>query len=158
MKLREAGLSKISVGSVQDFQGQEVKVVIISTVLTSCLKTPDDHTESVGLVGDHRKFNVAVTRGMACCVVVGEPYTLMSDRSWKEYIEACDRKGTYTGYDCKLLEKHYRRTEEKDADALLEMAAHIALKRDSGREAMLGGMTSSADSYYKDEITWRTLL
>jgi superfamily I DNA and/or RNA helicase len=64
--LRSAGLSNVNVGSVLDLQGQEVKVVIVSTVLTSRLQC--DRGEAMGLLGDHRKFNVAVTRGMALCI------------------------------------------------------------------------------------------
>ena len=36
--LREVGLSAINVGSVEDFQGQEVTAVVISTVLTSWVR------------------------------------------------------------------------------------------------------------------------
>lgn len=64
--LRSAGLSNVNVGSVLDLQGQEVKVIVISTVLTSRLQS--DRGEVMGLLGDHRKFNVAVTRGMALCI------------------------------------------------------------------------------------------
>ena len=53
------------------------------------------HTQgSLGLIGDHRKFNVAVTRGKALCVLIGQPYLLYSDPVWKEFLEYCDINGT----------------------------------------------------------------
>jgi hypothetical protein len=41
-----------------------------------------------------RRFNVAVTRGMSLCVVVGHPYLLYSDHVWREFLEYCDINGT----------------------------------------------------------------
>ena len=48
---------------------------------------------SLGLIGDHRKFNVAVTRGKALCVLIGQPYLLYTDPVWREFLEYCDKNG-----------------------------------------------------------------
>ena len=93
-ELRRAGLREVSVGSVEDFQGQEKRVVVISTVLH---RAPPLRTgEHVGLFGDHRRFNVAVTRGMALVVVVGHPAALCGDAYFKELVEYA---GKYKGYE-----------------------------------------------------------
>lgn len=157
--LREVGLGKINVGSVQDFQGQEVKVVIISTVLTSsvCL-TSKTTRETFGLIGDHRKFNVSLTRAKALAIVVGEPYTLYSDPSWKEYLEFCDRNGRYNGTECLLLSRHHKSSEVRDADELLNTIAQVAMRNN---EQMLGigcALAEKKYQYFNDEVTWRTLL
>ena len=176
LSLRKAGLGKVNVGSVQDFQGQEMKVIIISTVLTSGMRVTreaDIWIEKIGLFADYRKFNVAVTRGMALCIVVGDPYALYADEYWRVYLEECDEKGRYSGYDCRLLNRYSKQLEEKDATDLLNAAVHYALRQDmvlgGGIGVGVGGVgrndhnSSSARllaeyGVYSDEITWRTLL
>ena len=91
--LRSLNLGAINVGSVEDYQGQEKKIIIISTVLT-CRVPTYEVKGCIGLMGDHRRFNVAVTRSMALCVVLGQPYVLYTDPVWKEFLEYCDKNGT----------------------------------------------------------------
>jgi superfamily I DNA and/or RNA helicase len=40
-----------------------------------------------------RRFNVAVTRGMALCVVVGKPQLLYADLHWRELLKYCVANG-----------------------------------------------------------------
>ena len=40
-----------------------------------------------------RRFNVAVTRGMALCVIVGQPQLLYADPHWREMIRFCVKHG-----------------------------------------------------------------
>jgi superfamily I DNA and/or RNA helicase len=74
--------------------------------------------------GDHRKFNVAVTRGMALCVLIGQPYVLYSDIVWKEFLEHCDRNGGYTGYPCELLQSA-RKENQVSHYALSHYCTHV---------------------------------
>ena len=88
--LRESGLSDVNVGSIEDYQGQENKVIIISTVLSSRVKAFEDHEGNHALIGDFRRFNVAITRAIALCVVVGNPYHLFEDkRCWYQFLKYC---------------------------------------------------------------------
>jgi superfamily I DNA and/or RNA helicase len=48
-----------------------------------------------------RRFNVAVTRGMALCVVVGQPRLLYSDLRWRELLKYCVANGTFPTF-CRL--------------------------------------------------------
>ena len=90
--LRDNNMGGINVGSVEDYQGQEMKVIIISTVLSA--RVPALETRgSLGLFGDKKKFNVAISRGMALCIVVGQPYLLHADPCWREFLEYCDQFG-----------------------------------------------------------------
>eukprot|EP01038_Epipyxis_sp_PR26KG_P010898 gene10898-14628_t len=88
LALRAVNLHGVNVGSVEDFQGQEVKVVIISTVLSHWVEQYEVKG-ALGLVGDNRRFNVAVTRGMSLCVVIGHPFLLYRDNNWKQLMEYC---------------------------------------------------------------------
>lgn len=99
LALRAANLSNINVGSVEDFQGQEIAVIIISTVLSALphsflSRSIRKQTPLLGLIGDRRRFNVAVTRGMSLCVIVGQPDVLYSDSYWRELIEYIDSNGS----------------------------------------------------------------
>ena len=109
LALRGVNLSNVNVGSVEDFQGQEILVVVISTVLSSLPhayiqqsmrgKQNEQHNyngllaASLGLIGDRRRFNVAITRGMSLCVIVGNPNVLYLDSHWRELIEYIDSHG-----------------------------------------------------------------
>lgn len=42
-----------------------------------------------------RRFNVAVTRGMALCVVIGQPQLLYADPHWREMIRFCVKHGQF---------------------------------------------------------------
>ena len=57
------------VGTVDRFQGQEAPVVIYS--LTS--SSPDDAPRGMSFLYDPHRFNVATSRAMALCILVGQP-------------------------------------------------------------------------------------
>jgi len=139
--LRLEQMSNVNVGSVEDFQGQEVKVVVISTVLSSLphayvrrtMKQQQHQQQqialtSLGLMGSRRRFNVAVTRGMSLCVVVGQPDVLYVDSCWKELIEYIDSNDSCIGYPCSLLKR--LRQERLDDDALLSQAVAFSTRND----------------------------
>ncbi len=89
--LRAVNLHAVNVGGVEDFQGQEVTAVIISTVLTSAVTRFLNSKGSFGLMNDAKRFNVSITRGMALCAVVGHRDFLLLDPYWKHYVSACDQ-------------------------------------------------------------------
>ena len=69
-RLRKAGLGAVNVGTVDDFQGQEQLIVIISTVIGSA--NPRSVTAmSHKLMSSAQRFNVAITRAKALLVIVG---------------------------------------------------------------------------------------
>lgn len=116
--MREAGFGEVNIGSVEDFQGQECRVVIISTVLSQKVPAFVNHKGSHGMCGDFRKFNVAITRGIALTVVVGNPFFLASDWNWNNYMNYCDDNGCYTGCACPLLKS--ARESDLDLNAIAE--------------------------------------
>ena len=96
---------------------------------------------------------------MALCVVVGDPYFLYSDSSWRAYIEACDAKSRYVGNDCKFLARHVKEKDDEDADDLLNAAVQLSLRQSLGNgvASRMHALTLE-EQYYADDLTWRTFL
>ena len=182
--LRELKLGGVNVGSVEDYQGQEAKVIIISCVLSSRPRMLDASGSGVGgrkggagglppvgLLSDSRRFNVAVTRGQALCVVIGNPRCLGSDPYWREYVEASRKSGGYYGVGSKDKERGggrkgvYVRDEGEgmDSDSLNALAQEMAVLGGG----VMGDTSTSAGTGAGEEVGafrvsfdthWRTML
>ena len=93
--LRARNLGAVRVGTVDDFQGQEARIIFISTVLSRPADSPFMAGRSksggvpapappgvaadpaVGFFRNPNRFNVAITRAQALMVVLGHPLVLM---------------------------------------------------------------------------------
>ncbi|XP_029361567.1 putative helicase mov-10-B.2 [Echeneis naucrates] len=91
-------LKWLKVGCVEEFQGQERKVVLVSTVRSNPNYAEMDKKFSLGFVKNEKRFNVALTRAKALLIVVGNPMILKSDATWDRFIKFCSEKGGYTGF------------------------------------------------------------
>ena len=149
LALRKESLAGISVGSVEYFQGQEKQVILISTVL--CSKPPILSDKNLGLINDARRFNVAVTRGMGLCIVVGCPAFLHRDPFFREWIENCELHGRYAGAPCSLYSRH-KKEEEEEVDLLNLAAANPGLEDVEAEGEGIVYEVSIADQM------WRSLL
>ena len=89
--------SDLKVGSVDEFQGQERRVIIISTVRSSKEWIDFDVNHVLGFVANPKRFNVAVTRAQALLVVVGNPHVLADDPQWGAMLKLCLQNNAYTG-------------------------------------------------------------
>ncbi|XP_007659751.1 RNA helicase Mov10l1 isoform X2 [Ornithorhynchus anatinus] len=74
--LRNVDLMDIKVGSVEEFQGQEYLVIIISTVRSNEERF-EDEKYFLGFLSNSKRFNVALTRSKALLIVVGNPHVLV---------------------------------------------------------------------------------
>uniref|UniRef100_A0A8C6P2U8 RNA helicase n=1 Tax=Nothobranchius furzeri TaxID=105023 RepID=A0A8C6P2U8_NOTFU len=90
-------MNALKVGSVEEFQGQERRVIMVSTVRSSSKYMDYDKKFSLGFVKNEKRFNVAVTRAKALLIVVGNPIVLNTDDTWKRFIQYCKDEGGCTG-------------------------------------------------------------
>ncbi|XP_076845743.1 putative helicase mov-10-B.2 [Brachyhypopomus gauderio] len=98
------GIKDLKVGSVEEFQGQERRVIIVTTVRSNTDNIKIDAQFNIGFLKNEKRFNVAVTRPRALLIVVGNPIILRSDPTWCRFIEYCTAEGGYTGFDYSSIE------------------------------------------------------
>uniref|UniRef100_H3DLP5 RNA helicase n=1 Tax=Tetraodon nigroviridis TaxID=99883 RepID=H3DLP5_TETNG len=81
-------LTDLKVGPVEEFQGQERKIIMISTVRSSdYVKLDQDF--SIGFLSNEKRFNVAVTRARSLLIIVGNHIILNKDPTWAKFIKYC---------------------------------------------------------------------
>ena len=91
------GVKGVKCGSVEEFQGHERDVVIISTVRADRSHFGFDQQHRLGFVASPKRFNVAVTRARKLLIVVGSPAVLAGDRCWAALLRAAVAAGAYVG-------------------------------------------------------------
>ncbi|XP_029420226.1 RNA helicase Mov10l1 isoform X2 [Nannospalax galili] len=96
--LRNVDLTDIKVGSVEEFQGQEYLVIVISTVRSNEDRFEDDRY-FLGFLSNSKRFNVAITRPKALLIVLGNPHVLVRDPCFGALLEYSVTNGVYTGCD-----------------------------------------------------------
>jgi len=136
--LRKQSLSRVDVGTVEDFQGRECRVIIISCVRSQQRFLKEDATKGLGLVFERKRMNVAITRAKELLVVIGNGALLQRDPYWKAFLQFTLRNKLYTGPKLNIesdgnyisrLESNYFSATAKDEDLEEQgtlMAAGIA--------------------------------
>ena len=94
---RRHNLSDVEVGSVENFQGAERAVIILSAVRSSQEHVSFDTRHALGFLSNPKRFNVAVTRARALLVVVGNPAVLARDACWAALLQHAVSNGAYRG-------------------------------------------------------------
>ncbi|XP_071805215.1 putative helicase MOV-10 isoform X3 [Asterias amurensis] len=110
----------IKVGSVEEFQGQERLVIIVSTVRsTKAENIQMDIDYQLGFLKNPKRLNVAVTRAKALLVLVGNPYMLCKDDNWNNFLRYCMENNAYTG--CHFEE------DEDELEAIIQRLDNVKL-------------------------------
>ncbi|XP_041851865.1 RNA helicase Mov10l1 [Melanotaenia boesemani] len=115
--LGKVGLSGIKVGSVEEFQGQEFLVIIMSTVRSNESVQSDDLQSSLGFLTNPKRFNVAVTRSKALLLIVGNPHVLIMDPCFSALLQYSFINGAYMGCDPPPSLRHSQITAEEQSCA-----------------------------------------
>lgn len=100
LALEAQNIEGIKVGSVESFQGQEKRCIIVSTVRAEADHLSADLKYNLGFVANEKRFNVALTRAKAILIVIGCPEVLVLDKAhWLPFLEYCRENGAWCGED-----------------------------------------------------------
>ena len=88
---------EVLVGTCEKLQGQERKVIIITTVRSSTEYLESDQHFDIGFVKHPKRFNVAITRAKALLITIGNPHILSKDPNWNKLLRFCKVNNAYEG-------------------------------------------------------------
>ncbi|OMO98913.1 putative RNA helicase SDE3 [Corchorus olitorius] len=108
--LETRDLADVKVGSVEQFQGQEKEVIIVSTVRSTVKHNDFDRTYCLGFLSNPKRFNVAITRAKSLLIIVGNPHIVCKDPYWEKLLWHCSENNSYQG--CPLPERQNHEYEE----------------------------------------------
>ncbi|KAJ8977568.1 hypothetical protein NQ317_005417 [Molorchus minor] len=110
-------LDNVLIGSVEQFQGKEKLIIIVSTVRSKNLNKFEDIDKKceLGFLRNPKRFNVAITRSKALLIVVGNALVLKNDKNWLTFIQYCVDNGSVAGRAFNLTDNEYL-NQEKPAD------------------------------------------
>ncbi|KAI0048936.1 RNA helicase [Auriscalpium vulgare] len=87
----------VKVGSAEEFQGLEYRVIIMSGVRSSREYITYDLKHTLGFVANPRRLNVAITRAKALLAIVGDPSVLSLDPLWRKFLNYINLNGGWKG-------------------------------------------------------------
>ncbi|KAM4047751.1 helicase MOV-10 isoform 2-T2 [Anomaloglossus baeobatrachus] len=99
-----AGIKDLKIGSVEEFQGQERKVILISTVRSCMDYVKFDEDFNLGFLKNPKRFNVSITRAKSLLIMVGNAVILRKDPNWCRFLQFCTDKGGIRGFQAGDLE------------------------------------------------------
>ena len=98
LALASLNLKNVKVGSVETFQGQERRCIVLSTVRSDVGLIPSDLKYNLGFIANSKRFNVAVTRAASLLVVIGDPNVLSADKMhWLPFLRYCKENQAWMG-------------------------------------------------------------
>ncbi|XP_035741515.1 probable RNA helicase armi isoform X2 [Vespa mandarinia] len=102
------------ISSVEGFQGQERKIIILSTVRSSTNFIAEDIKHALGFIASPKRLNVAITRARALLIILGNAELLAEDPYWRSVLIYCLDRNSYIG--CNFVPFHLNNSFiEKDS-------------------------------------------
>ncbi|KAG9077214.1 hypothetical protein FRC06_009024, partial [Ceratobasidium sp. 370] len=96
-RLKRPEYEDIDVKVTEDWQGQERRVIIVSTVRSDPMQEEEDAEEFLGFVANWRRTNVTLTRAQALLIVIGNAPALELDPAWYFFLHYVHASGGWTG-------------------------------------------------------------
>ena len=147
--LNAHGFHETKVGSVEEFQGSERPVIIISTVRSTVDYISFDQKHKLGFLSNEKRFNVAVTRAQALLIMVGNPFTLETDNNWKALIDHAIQGGGYTGVE------YTQRSERQDERSVAQdVFSGFHEDSSSGEEDPIGDFVLVSHTTAQEGPSW----
>ncbi|KAK7162511.1 hypothetical protein R3I93_006737 [Phoxinus phoxinus] len=97
--LHRVGLGDVKVGSVEEFQGQEFLIMILSTVRSNESLLNEELQNVLGFLSNPKRFNVAITRAKALLIVIGNPHILIRDPCFSALLQYSFDNRAFVGCD-----------------------------------------------------------
>lgn len=91
------GLPRPKIGTVEEFQGQERPIILLSTVRTTKSDIVMDQKHALGFIKSPKRLNVALTRAQVAVFLFCDPYLLMTDPLWQKVITHAIKNNKYMG-------------------------------------------------------------
>lgn len=95
--LRLKSLGAVDVGTVENYQAVERDVIVLSMTRSTHAFVESDMERRMGLLGQAKRSNVALTRAEHLLIVVGDPKTMAKDFVWSQFLWFCLRNGLWYG-------------------------------------------------------------
>ncbi|KAJ8735620.1 hypothetical protein PYW07_007240 [Mythimna separata] len=97
--LDNMNLERPKIGTVEELQGQERPLIIISTVRSSQALVSEDEKHSLGFVRSAKRLNVALTRAQVAVILFCDPELLKTDPLWYRVLNHAFKENKYMGCD-----------------------------------------------------------
>ncbi|XP_072941248.1 probable RNA helicase armi [Epargyreus clarus] len=93
------GLEQPKIGTVEEFQGQERPIILVTTVRSTNSYIQEDIKHSLGFVKNPRRLNVIITRAQVSAIIFCNPHLLSHDPLWNSVIAYAIKEDKYVGCD-----------------------------------------------------------
>mmetsp|Transcript_6413 Transcript_6413/g.6969 ORF Transcript_6413/g.6969 Transcript_6413/m.6969 type:complete len:666 (+) Transcript_6413:3-2000(+) len=114
--LRALHLNSVDVGTIEDYQAVERDVIILTLTRSSPKLVPHDISSRVGVFGQVKRTNVALTRAKELLIIVGNPIPMVKDSIWKQMLWFFLRNALWYGE--KNVVKDLQALQNKPVDIL----------------------------------------